>query len=274
MGRSVNSLLPINFKIRIMELSKDQLEQRITELETELAAITSYFENEREAHEFVKASLAENEERLRNVLSSVPTIICVLDDQFRVTYVAGQGVRDLDINVDDIMHRKIADVLEFEEGVEERLESVIKGESYERLIQVKGHWLEVTFSPYKTEDNPRNTMIAVATDVTQRIVAHENHVNRQKLEGILEVTGAISHELNQPLQTITTAAEFLMLKVESDPETEKNLNYILDSVDRMVNIIQQLTQLTRYETMKYTEKTKILDILKASEKRDDEHDQQ
>lgn len=251
-----------------MELSKDQLEQRVNELEAELVAIKTHFENEKEAHEFVKASLAENEERLRNVLSSVPTIICVMDDQFRVAFLAGRGVRDLDIKVDKVLNRRITDVLTLEDGVHERLGSVIKGGSYERLIQIKGHWMEVTVSPYRIDDNPRNALIAIATDVTQRIEAHENQVNRQKLEGILEVAGAISHELNQPLQTITTAAEFITLKVDSDPDTEKNLAYILESVDRMVYIIQQLTKLTRYETMKYTEKTMILDILKASEKRD------
>ncbi len=90
-------------------------------------------------------------------------------------------------------------------------------------------------------------------------------LQEEKLEGVLEMAGAVCHELNQPLQAISGFSELLMKGLgDHDPKYEY-VQIIKNQIDKMGRITRKLMRITKYETCDYVESTRIIDIHKASE---------
>jgi len=93
----------------------------------------------------------------------------------------------------------------------------------------------------------------------------EKLIEKEKESAVVEMAGAASHELNQPLTAILGNLQLVMTKLPAgDPLTEK-LNKVLNQVERMVEIVKKIGQITRYRTKQYAENVKIVDIEKSSD---------
>ncbi|MGD9209845.1 MAG: PAS domain S-box protein [Desulfobacteraceae bacterium] len=106
--------------------------------------------------------------------------------------------------------------------------------------------------------------IGVMMDLTERNRAAKDRMQKEKLKGVLETAGAVCHEFNQPLQALMG---YLELAMELSAEKNSNSEWvgkILVQVERMAQITDKLQGITRYETMMYTDQTKIIDIHKSS----------
>ncbi len=111
------------------------------------------------------------------------------------------------------------------------------------------------------KDAPQRQTIATIADLSRLERAHEERVEKEKLQGVLEMAGAICHEINQPLQTIlgyTTLFE--------SPETvsPKALKEIKSQANRIGKITNRLSKITRYKTISYPGDTTIVDIWRSS----------
>lgn len=108
----------------------------------------------------------------------------------------------------------------------------------------------------------------IIIDITDRRRSeHERQqefIRREKLQGVLEMAGAMCHEFNQPMQVISGYAELLLRdNIESSPGYEE-LRRIKQASDRMIEITRKLQQITRYETREYIGGATIIDIDKSS----------
>ena len=88
--------------------------------------------------------------------------------------------------------------------------------------------------------------------------------NLAKLQGVLELSGAVCHELNQPLQAITGYSELMLMGIEKDGPLCHKANAILQQTERMTAIIAKLKAITHYASKDYP-KGKIIDIDRASQ---------
>ena len=100
------------------------------------------------------------------------------------------------------------------------------------------------------------------------VLTHKTLLNKlfeeEKLKGVLEMAGAVCHEMNQPLQVIYGYAKML---TKSLPEDDPKYNYVTEineHAERMGQITNKLMNITRYETRDYVRGKKIVDIDKAS----------
>jgi sigma-B regulation protein RsbU (phosphoserine phosphatase) len=101
-------------------------------------------------------------------------------------------------------------------------------------------------------------------DVGRRMVELQDAlVEREKLQVIFEMTGAICHELSQPMQAISGNSELILMSIKENDPFYRNIKTIKDQVDRMGNITRKLKQVTRYKTKDYIN-SKIIDIDYAS----------
>ena len=88
-------------------------------------------------------------------------------------------------------------------------------------------------------------------------------LNEKKLQGSLEMAGAVCHELNQPLQVVLGYAQLIRKDLPRD-ELLDTLEKIQTQIERMGNITRKLMSITRYETFEYMGGRKIVDIHKSS----------
>ena len=88
---------------------------------------------------------------------------------------------------------------------------------------------------------------------------------KEKFQGVVEMAGAICHELNQPMQIISGYSELLLMDMPEESIQYANIEKIKSQIDRMGAITKKLMRITKYETMNYLA-GKIIDIDKASTK--------
>ena len=91
-------------------------------------------------------------------------------------------------------------------------------------------------------------------------------IEREKLNSVLEIAGAVCHELNQPLQVIMGYTEMLQQNFSPGSPHFAKVTMISDQAAKLGSITKKLAAVTRYETKNYIQKTRIVDIHKASEK--------
>jgi len=97
-------------------------------------------------------------------------------------------------------------------------------------------------------------------NVGRRLIDYQNKMlEREKLEGVLEMAGAVCHELNQPLQTVSGYLDLFMMDMD---ETDKNYRYaesIQSGVTRIGKLTRKIMSITSYKSKPYL-KHKIVDI--------------
>ncbi len=100
--------------------------------------------------------------------------------------------------------------------------------------------------------------------ITERMLAEEMLLDREKLQGVLEMAGAICHELNQPLQVVSGSSELLLMDIKNNDPKYKSLKNIETSIKRMTALMHKIDGITRYQSKPYL-KSKIIDIEQASQ---------
>lgn len=130
-----------------------------------------------------------------------------------------------------------------------RAEDLIKG--HHRTFHIIGEWVEGGGDGKK--------LSGTLQDITLQLEADEARREREKLEGMLEMAGAFSHEINQPMQVIVTATELLMYRFPNNEEVHKSVEKILKAATRMSEITGRLTKTTTYKTKQYVGETRIVD---------------
>ncbi|MEJ2657202.1 MAG: response regulator [Desulfobacterales bacterium] len=97
-------------------------------------------------------------------------------------------------------------------------------------------------------------------DVGRRMVELQKAlIEKEQLQVIFEMTGAICHELSQPMQAISGNSELMLMSIQEDDPLYRNVKTIKDQVDRMGNITRKLKRVTRYKTKDYIN-SRIIDI--------------
>ena len=97
-------------------------------------------------------------------------------------------------------------------------------------------------------------------DVGRRVVELQTALlEKEKLQVIFEMTGAICHELSQPMQAISGNLELMLMNIQKDNPLYRNVKTIKDQVDRMGDITRKLKRVTRYKTKDYIN-SKIIDL--------------
>ncbi|MBF0202405.1 MAG: PAS domain S-box protein [Desulfamplus sp.] len=113
--------------------------------------------------------------------------------------------------------------------------------------------------------SPMSWIIATFTDISGRKQVENERMKNEKLQGVLEMAGAVCHEINQPLQAIVGYSELIMMDHGEDAQLVKDINSIKKHVDRIVKITQRLSSITSYKTVDYPGNRKIVDIWGASD---------
>lgn len=112
--------------------------------------------------------------------------------------------------------------------------------------------------------NPMAWTIATFTDISQRKAIEKEKYEKERLQGVLEMAGAVCHEINQPLQAILGYSELLLMELKPSGMQGDNINSIKSQATRLGKITRKLSNITHYRTVDYPGNTKIVDIWNAS----------
>jgi phosphoserine phosphatase RsbU/P len=111
-----------------------------------------------------------------------------------------------------------------------------------------------------------NDELRARVQVGMRMITLQNELReREKLQGVLEMAGAICHELNQPLQGISGYSELLLMDMHEDDPKFQMLKKIKSQVDRVGELTRKIMNITRYQSKPYLGNSRIVDIEYASQ---------
>jgi len=110
-----------------------------------------------------------------------------------------------------------------------------------------------------------NGELRARVNAGRRMITLQNELReREKLQGVLEMAGAICHELNQPLQTVSGFSELLLMDMETGSPNYETLKKIKAGIKRIGDLTHKIMRITRYQSKPYLNESKIIDIEKAS----------
>jgi len=112
--------------------------------------------------------------------------------------------------------------------------------------------------------DPLKKAVVTVSDVSWREQAAAERMKKEKLKGVIETSGAVCHELNQPLQSVLGLTELVLMQIKKDDPGYEKIKKIKEQVERMGDITHKLMGITAYRTRDYPD-GRIIDIDKASE---------
>jgi signal transduction histidine kinase len=136
-----------------------------------------------------------------------------------------------------------------------------------KLVMKSGKKISAEVNSILFNLQEKTFVLCVARDITERKQAEEERLNFERLRGVLEMAGAVCHELSQPLQIISGFIDMLSMDLqEDDPQYMKpNEIYkeIHNEIQRMSEMNKKIMKITKYETKEYLNSI-IIDIDKSS----------
>ena len=109
--------------------------------------------------------------------------------------------------------------------------------------------LGITVNPIKDNSNVVKGFLIYGKDITERKFVEQQLLQSSKMATIGEIATGIAHELNQPLNIIKMASQYLMDSIDEKYYTEEfiaeRIDKIVEQVDRAARIITHLKDFGR-----------------------------
>ncbi len=83
-------------------------------------------------------------------------------------------------------------------------------------------------------------------------------------ETIVQLAGAVAHELNQPLSVVVSTAELICARDRSAEDMRQMALRMSEASQLMADIVSKLQHATRYQSKSYVGSVRIVDLDKAS----------
>jgi PAS domain S-box-containing protein len=126
-------------------------------------------------------------------------------------------------------------------------------------------WVAETATPIQFKG--RRAGLGYFMDITERKRAEKESLEKEKLQAILELAGAVGHELNNPLQVIMICAERFKKSAEADPGDAKLYQLMEKNIQVLREKISKIQNITCYAAKDYVQGQKIFDIDAGSEEK-------
>ena len=245
-----------------MKPTYEELKERVARLEKEAADC-----------KLAEASLRRSNEIVNSILSAAPIGIGLVENRI-IKRINGAMMRMFRFESDaDYLGQSARIVYPSEEDfqrVGDFIYSYLKaGEEawLDAMFQRKdgttfwGHLKVSTLYP----PDPMQRATFTISDISWRKRAEAKLLQNEKLQAVVEMAGAVCHEMNQPMQfTLVELAEFLVMESYQKSEIEKRVARIRNSLNALRDLSRKLMHITKYETRDYVEGEKIVDIDRAS----------
>jgi PAS domain S-box-containing protein len=239
----------------------------------ELTIRVSQLEIEAENCRVAEKSLRRSNDIVNSILSATPIGIGLVENRF-IKQINGGMMKMFRFDSEmDCLGKSARIIYPSEEDF------LIVGDFiYKYLKAGKEAWLDTTFkrkdgttflghlkvsSLYPPDPMQRATF--TISDISWRKRAEEELLQKEKVQAVVEMAGAVCHEMNQPMQAVLVELAECTVMGELKKDTLKHsVERIQQHLNTLREMSRKLMHISRYETRDYLEGEKIIDIDKAS----------
>ena len=212
-----------------------------------------------------KQAEKEFELRIRNSL-----IGCYIVQDAKFKYVNPEFMRITGYSEDELIGTNPIDIVQkkFRRQVKENSIKMLKAERlfpYEFCITDKygnTKWILETATPIQYKG--RRAALGYFMDISKGKQVEKERLAKEKLLSVLELAGAVGHELNNPLLVVLMCTEKLAPVSDENQRKAELYRLLKKNVEKMRKTIQKFQNITQYATKDYVDGIKIIDIDAAS----------
>ncbi len=234
-----------------------------------IIGIQSFFEDITD-QKLAEQALKESEEKYRNLVERANDGVIIVQDG-SIQYSNSRLAGIFGFIVEEMVNTPFLDYVFPDERA--RIADLhgrrLKGEDVPRVFEMvglhkDGRRLDLEINSGLITYQGKLATFSFVRDITDRKRAETIRLQKERLQGIVELAGAVCHELNQPLQAIGGISDLLMMDLPDDSQTGQYIQIVKRRVEEMAEITRRLMLVTKYQTKDYL-KGKIVDIEKASD---------
>ena len=220
---------------------------------------------------FEKAALTvENRlyrEKIQTIINTVPCGIVVVESAGQTIMEANPMAAEMvGLPVDAMLGKKCPGFIFPEEPqacVDDGPDATCT-QSEHILLKSDGSRVPIHKTITWTTIEDRECTIESFVDISEHKQAQLELIERKKMQGVLEMAGAVCHEMNQPLQVISGFCDLIMLDLEETNPIFEKFKRIRSQVGEMGRITSKLMGITQYRTKAYLTE-QIIDIDESSD---------
>ncbi|MCE5312712.1 MAG: PAS domain-containing protein, partial [Nitrospiraceae bacterium] len=233
-GPGISALI---FNSRFMLNAKEQ--QNLSE---SIHSITETLRLSKEELADANRQLSYLKEFSENIIESAPVGIVIVDRSLAVNYFNSEMQRLAGLSRSEAMSKKITDVLPW--FTARGFDSSGKGDFI--VNGPAGRVFHVNVSLFK---DPSGGFVIVFEEITEKIKMEEQLKQASKLASIGKLTAGLSHEIGNPLASISSLVQELMHIKTCSPEntefTKEALDAIHSNIERIAKIVRSLGDFAR-----------------------------
>jgi PAS domain S-box-containing protein len=239
-GAIGSSLSSIIFEDKLVLSEKERFE-----LSTSLQQITASLRLSRQELAQTNLALSYLQEFSANIIESAPVGITSVDSSLRVNYW-NRGMEALaGIRREAALDQPVDLLLPWL-----RRELLLGGEQREEIVQTPGQQCyRLNVSPFK---DPSGGVVIILEDITEKTKMEEQLLQASKLASIGRLTAGISHEIGNPLASISSLVQELAALDDTSSEGPEfmhdSLNSINGHLERISRIVRSLGDFARVST--------------------------
>ncbi|MBD3866858.1 MAG: PAS domain-containing protein [Acidobacteria bacterium] len=188
----------------------------------------------RELQSALDAAEADRE-RLDGVMASIAAGIAILDRDGKI------------VSVNNAMAGLVGRDIESLEGdtVDSWVGKVEAGGDGEIQTRVPGEGLRVRLISRRNLKGTAGGEVLMMNDITERDrIVQERHY-KEKMHGLMQTIGMLTHQINNPLTSLLGRAQILRMKSEGNEDVLKAAGVIEESARRIAGLIQDLSELVK-----------------------------
>lgn len=188
--------------------------------------------------------------------------IVVIDEKNRVLSINPAAEKLFELNAVDAISREIGPLFNKHPQLE-----TIRDASLAEKIHIRSEngdrCFDLRTSLLKNRRGAEIGRVLIFHDITEREQAKEATLESERLQGVLEMAGAVCHDLSQPVMALLGYSDMIRKAIDADDPLYPKAIKLSEQSKRLKDTTHKLMRITRYETRKYLGNT-IVDIEKSS----------
>ncbi len=221
-------------------------------------------------------ALRESEEKFRSISSSAQDAMVMMNSRGNISYWNEAAERIFGYTKKEVIDRDLHKLLVPPKYIEAFMKGLKgfketgQGRAIGKTLEMSAlrkdgtkFPMELSLSSFQLQGQWH--ALGVIRDISNRKQAEKERLQKEKLQGVLEMAGAACHELNQPLQVISGYGELLIDDIPDNHTLSAYVKIIREQTDKMGEITQKIMKITKYKTKPYAQGSMIIDIDKSSD---------
>ncbi|MDP2644586.1 MAG: PAS domain S-box protein [Desulfobacterales bacterium] len=224
-----------------LQQSHDGLAHQVEAHTLSLKSVNAQLRNEIEKLKLAEGSLRESEEKYRSLVESVESSIYLVDDACNFLFMNSKHQHRLGLSSSRVKGTTYGSCHSKQEtaAFEEKIKTVFdtgRPLSYEYQSERDGNYFVRTLSPVMDGEAVQAVSVISKNITQQKQAEREAHRSRlelahlERLATLGEFSGALAHELSQPLTAILSNAQAALRLIRGDPRQADEMQAILQDI--------------------------------------------